>query len=193
MLRIIFSFFCIKKAKFWKRRKSRLEIATEPGKSSTRRITFRVGVNLTKNEVEREISERSECSRKLKYSGLGWRRYPRALKTCFLNSTMIICLHFSRSTSVLVRFTPTRKVILLVEDFPGFVGISNLVFRVLREFIFGSKKKISSEISSLVFDSPRNKKMWTYCHDMYPHWRWWTFTNLYTFFQNCEIPLLIPW
>ena len=47
MLRIIFSFFCIKIVKFWKPRKSRLEIPTEPGNPSTRRITFRVGVNLT--------------------------------------------------------------------------------------------------------------------------------------------------
>ena len=33
--------------KFWKHRKTGLESPTKPGNSSTRRITFRVGVNLT--------------------------------------------------------------------------------------------------------------------------------------------------
>ena len=139
-----FIFFSIKKAKSWKPRKSRLEIPTRPGNPSMRAITFRIVVNLpiwVENEVEREISKGSECSRKLKYSGLGWRRSPRALKTCFLNSTMIICLHFSRSTAKLGRFTTIRKVMCLVEGFPGFVGISNRDFRGFREFAFFIQKK----------------------------------------------------
>ena len=139
MLRIILFYFSIKKAKSWKPRKSRLEIPTKPGNPSTRAITFRIVVNLpiwVENEVEREISKGSECSRKLKYIGLGWRRSPRALKKCFLNSTMIICLHFSRSTAKLDRFTTIRKVIAFVEGFPGFVGISNRDFRGFQDFAF---------------------------------------------------------
>ena len=91
------------------------------------------------NELEREISKGLQCSRKLKYIGLGWRRSPRALKTCFLNSTMIICLNFARSTAKLGRFTTIQKVIALVEGFPGFVGISN---RDFREFAFFIQKKL---------------------------------------------------
>ena len=145
MLRIILLFFSIKNAKSWKPRKSRLEIPTKPGNPSTRAITFRIVMNLpiwVENEVEREINKGSECSRKLKYSGLGWRRSPRALKKCFLNSTMIICLHFSRSTAKLDRFTTFRKVIALVEGFPGFVEIYNRDFRGFQEFAFLIQKKL---------------------------------------------------
>ena len=130
----------------WKPRKTGLESPTKPKipptRSDTSHSTPKMDDHWVENEVEREISERSECSRKLKCSGLGWKRYPRPLKTCFLNSTMIICLHFSRSTTKLARFTPTRKVILLVEDFPGFVGLSNPVFRRFQNFTIDFVKKI---------------------------------------------------
>ena len=161
MLRIILKNFSIKNAKSWKPRKSRLEIPTRPGNPSTRHITFRIVVNLADFAVEREKCKQIIIVefKKQVFRARGDLLHPKPLYFNFLEHSDPLLISRSTSFSTQIgRFTTIRKVIALVEGFPGFVGISNHDFRGFQEFAFFIQKKLKM-IRSIIEICPT------------PHWK----------------------
>ena len=145
MLRIILFYFSIKIVKAWKPRKSRLEIPTKPGNPSTRAITFRIVVNLSNFAVEREKCKQIIIVefKKQVFRARGDLLHPKPLYFNFLEHSDPLLISRSTSFSTQIgRFTTIRKVMCLVEGFPGLVGISNRDFRGFQDFAFLIQKKL---------------------------------------------------
>ena len=81
------------------------------------------------NEVEREISKGLQCSRKLKYSVCGKGSFPALQKPDFLTLQLIYFQFYLVFLSIFTQLGVVWLGIALVGGLPGFVGLSNRVFR----------------------------------------------------------------